>query len=103
MCSGIKHTKHIWELDQNSLVTRKDMAKVCIVDHGEVSGEQVGKRRCVIETSQKKKQLLKIGPKEWKHIIALLLTSFKTLHKSFTFTKPQLHFLKTGENSNCPL
>ena len=39
---------------------------------------------------------------QWKHVIALPLTNFRTLSKSFTFCKPQYHLYKT-ENSNCPL
>ena len=39
-------------------------------------------------------QVLKVGPKEWKHVIVLSLTNFRTLHKSFIFSKPQLHHYK---------
>ena len=43
--NDIKHIKHIWELDQNFSVISKEMASVCIVHQGEVSGELVGKIR----------------------------------------------------------
>ena len=50
----IKHIKHIWELDQNYLVIRKEMVNVWIVYQGEVSGILAGKRRNFMGTSPSK-------------------------------------------------
>ena len=50
----IKHMKHIWELDQNYLVIRKEMVNVWIVYQGEVSGILAGKRRNFMGTSPSK-------------------------------------------------